>query len=101
MLTSLRNLIFKDKDRPDQADDGPVTLADALARGWCELFYQPKIELKTKRLVGAEGLIRARHPSRGILTPNAFLPGASEQDMLALTEQVIITGLKDWEALAE
>ena len=100
MFTSLRNLIFGDKGKPEQADDAPVTLAAVLARGWSELFYQPKIELKTKRLVGAEGLIRARHPSRGVLTPNVFLPGASEQDMLGLTEQVIITALKDWEALA-
>ena len=74
-----------------------MTLADVLARGWLELFYQPKIELKSTRMVGAEGLVRARHPTRGLLGPGAFLPGASEADMLALTERVIISALKDWE----
>ena len=100
MIENLRNLLFKDRRKPAEADDGPVTLAAALDRGWCELFYQPKIELKTKRLVGAEGLVRARHPVLGVLPPNAFLPGASEDEILALTERVIITALEDWEACA-
>jgi EAL domain-containing protein (putative c-di-GMP-specific phosphodiesterase class I) len=77
-----------------------VGLADILDRGWLELFYQPKIELKTKRLVGAEGLVRARHPTQGLLSPGVFLPGASESDMLRLTERVIITALQDWQACA-
>ena len=83
MLENLRNLLFKDSCKPGEADHGPATLAAILERGWCELFYQPKIELKTKRLVGAEGLVRARHPSLGVLAPNAFLPGASEDEILA------------------
>ena len=44
--------------------------------------------------------MRARHPTRGVLRPGVFLPGASEDDMLALTERVIITALKDWETCA-
>ena len=68
MLNSLRNLFFKEKAAPE-AGDGQVTLADVLDRGWFELFYQPKIELKTMRLVGAEGLVRARHPTRGCPLP--------------------------------
>jgi EAL domain-containing protein (putative c-di-GMP-specific phosphodiesterase class I) len=99
MLNSLRNLFFKEKAAPE-AGDGQVTLADVLDRGWFELFYQPKIELKSKRLVGAEGLVRARHPTRGVLGPGVFLPDASEDDILRLSERVIITALKDWEACA-
>ena len=99
MLKNLRNFFVKDEGVPE-ISDGPVTLADVLDRGWCELFYQPKIELRSARLVGAEGLIRARHPTRGILSPAAFLPGASENDLLALTERVIIGALRDWEACA-
>ena len=99
MLTVLRNLFSSDKGKPEPSD-GKVTLADVLERDWFELFYQPKIDLKTMRLVGAEALVRARHPTRGVLSPAVFLPGASEDDMLALTERVIITALKDWEACA-
>ena len=96
MLQVLRNL-FSPKKTPS---DGKLTLADVLEQDWFELFYQPKIDLKTTRLVGAEALVRARHPTRGALAPGAFLPGASEQDMLALTERVIITALKDWKDFA-
>jgi EAL domain-containing protein (putative c-di-GMP-specific phosphodiesterase class I) len=99
MLESLRRLFLRGGE-PPEVGDGPVGLADILDRGWLELFYQPKIELKTKRLVGAEGLVRARHPTQGLLNPGVFLPGASESDMLRLTERVIITALQDWQACA-
>jgi len=98
MLTALRNLFSSGSN--DVPDDGKVTLARVLEDDWFELFYQPKIDLKTMRLVGAEALVRARHPARGVLGPGAFLPGAGEDEMLALTERVIITALKDWEAFA-
>ncbi len=70
------------------------------SRNWFELWYQPKIELRTMRLYGAEALVRARHPQRGVLPPGVFLPGAGEADMLALTERVIVTALKDWDDFA-
>jgi EAL domain-containing protein (putative c-di-GMP-specific phosphodiesterase class I) len=98
MLQTLRDL-FKGKAEPE--DDGKVTLAMVLERGWFEQFYQPKIDLKTMRLAGAEALLRARHPTRGVLAPGAFLPGADEDDILALTERVITTALKDWEDCAD
>jgi EAL domain-containing protein (putative c-di-GMP-specific phosphodiesterase class I) len=72
-----------------------------LKRNWFELWYQPKIDLKTMRLVGAEALVRARHPTRGVVAPFFFLPGASEEDMMALTERVILTALGDWDIFAE
>jgi EAL domain-containing protein (putative c-di-GMP-specific phosphodiesterase class I) len=99
MLAGLRKLL---RLRRSPADSGSekITLAQVLERNWCELWYQPKIELKTMRLVGAEGLVRARHPQRGVLGPFAFLPGASEADMLALTERIIIQSLRDWEDCA-
>jgi EAL domain-containing protein (putative c-di-GMP-specific phosphodiesterase class I) len=99
MWTALRNLFSSGKDEAEPKD-GKVTLVDVLERNWFELFYQPKIDLKTMRLVGAEALVRARHPTRGVLPPGMFLPGAGEAEMLALTERVIVTALEDWEDLA-
>jgi EAL domain-containing protein (putative c-di-GMP-specific phosphodiesterase class I) len=99
MLEGLRRLFLR-RGEPPEVGNGPVGLADILDRGWLELFYQPKIDLKTTRLVGAEGLVRARHPTQGLLSPGVFLPGASESDMLRLTERVIITALQDWQACA-
>jgi EAL domain-containing protein (putative c-di-GMP-specific phosphodiesterase class I) len=96
MLENLRRLFLREKE--PEVEDGPVQLTHILDRDWLELFYQPKIELRSKRLVGAEGLVRARHPTPGVISPGAFLPSASESDILRLTERVIITALMDWEA---
>jgi EAL domain-containing protein (putative c-di-GMP-specific phosphodiesterase class I) len=99
MFKALRKWVFQE---PDQAhpSTGAVTLADVVRHRWFELWYQPKIELHSQRLVGAEGLVRARHPERGVLNPGAFLPGAAEADMLVLTERLIVMALRDWEQCA-
>ena len=44
-----------------------------LEHGQFELFYQPKVNLCTKELAGAEALIRWHHPERGLLSPAEFL----------------------------
>jgi EAL domain-containing protein (putative c-di-GMP-specific phosphodiesterase class I) len=99
MLQTLRRMFVPSPPEPDPGA-GAVTLGDVLRRNWFELWYQPKIELRSMRLVGAEGLVRARRPDGSVMSPGAFLAGASEPDMLALTERVIVTALRDWEACA-
>src|ERR1700756_2851878 len=80
-----------DDDERDASGKPKVTLARALRRGWLEVWYQPKVSLQTGHMVGAEGLIRLRHPELGLLGPGAFLPGAGEPEMLQMTEKVIAT----------
>jgi len=98
MLQALQKL-FRSGE-PEPAPDAKITLGDVLRRDWFELWYQPKIDLKSKRLVGAEALVRARRPDGSTISPGAFLPGAKEGDMLALTERVIFTALRDFEDCA-
>lgn len=45
------------------------------------LYYQPKVNLRTGQVVGAEALIRWQHPERGLLAPAAFLPLVEEQPL--------------------
>ena len=45
------------------------TLSQALEHGWLEVWYQPKVNLQSLTVSGAEALIRARHPEHGLLTP--------------------------------
>jgi EAL domain-containing protein (putative c-di-GMP-specific phosphodiesterase class I)/FixJ family two-component response regulator len=77
-----------------------VTLADALRHGWLELWYQPKIDLRARVFAGAEGYVRARHPQHGIVPPGSLFNGASPEDMLALTQHVLATAMRDWSLFA-
>ncbi len=86
---------------PQQLEPSPrIELREALHHRWLELWYQPKADLRAKIIVGAEGLVRARHPVHGVLAPTHFLPGADEGSLLALTEFVLATALRDWRILA-
>jgi len=49
-------------------------LALAAERHEFELFYQPQLHLADNRLIGAEALIRWRHPVRGLVSPAEFMP---------------------------
>jgi EAL domain-containing protein (putative c-di-GMP-specific phosphodiesterase class I) len=102
MLKALKGMFARadapaaDAEERDASGKPKVTLAKALARDWLEVWYQPKVSLRTGNWVGAEALIRARHRELGVLGPFAFLPGAGEPELLELTERVILTALHDW-----
>ena len=85
--------------KPDQATapQPSMTLVQALENDWLELWYQPKVDLRTGKTTGAEGLIRARHPEHGVVAPYVFLPEASEDALAQLTERVILDALHDWQ----
>lgn len=101
MLPVLQKLFAAKKQADPAPVTGKVTLADVLRLDWFDLWYQPKIDLRGRYLVGAEALVRARRPDGSLISPGAFLPGAAEADMLALTERVILTALRDFEDYAE
>ena len=48
-------------------------LQQAVANGELELHYQPLVRLADRKIVGAEALLRWRHPQHGLLAPGAFL----------------------------
>jgi len=54
----------------------------ALKAGQFELFFQPQVRLADFRLVGAEALIRWRHPELGIIPPDKFIPVAEETGLI-------------------
>jgi EAL domain-containing protein (putative c-di-GMP-specific phosphodiesterase class I) len=72
---------------------GRIGLGEALRNDWIEFWYQPKIDLRKKQLAGVEVLARVRHPHFGILAPSAFMPGAGESDLVALSEKALASAL--------
>ena len=57
-------------------------LRKALSLREFELHYQPQLNLATGRLSGFEALLRWRHPTRGLVSPGAFLPLAEETGLI-------------------
>ena len=53
-------------------------LRQALDQGQFVLYYQPEVELATRKIVGLEALIRWAHPERGLIPPMDFIPLAEE-----------------------
>jgi diguanylate cyclase (GGDEF)-like protein/PAS domain S-box-containing protein len=70
-------------------------LRRALEQRELELFYQPKIELGSGRVTSVEALLRWRHPSRGLVLPDEFIPVADRTGLMdPLTRYVIEEALK-------
>ena len=57
-------------------------LSAGIGRGELFLVYQPRIDIATRQVVGAEALLRWRHPRYGVLAPEAFLPLAEDSGLL-------------------
>lgn len=54
----------------------------ALDRGELEMYYQPQVDAKTRKIIGAEALMRWNHPERGFLGAGEFLPFAEENGLI-------------------
>lgn len=64
-------------------------------------FYQPKVDLSTGKIVGAEVLVRWHHPDKGLLAPGSFIPLAEETGLIVqlghwVLEQALLR-LKSWQ----
>ncbi|WP_188858644.1 putative bifunctional diguanylate cyclase/phosphodiesterase [Marinobacterium nitratireducens] len=57
-------------------------LWEALRQEQFVLFYQPRIDLRTGKIIGAEALMRWRHPERGLVQPDEFIPVAEKTGLI-------------------
>jgi len=70
-------------------------LPDAIDHDQLVLHFQPKVELSSGRVAGVEALVRWRHPERGMLGPNEFLPLAEQHGLMRrLTLEVLRQALR-------
>jgi diguanylate cyclase (GGDEF)-like protein/PAS domain S-box-containing protein len=74
-------------------------LEAALDQGEFCLYYQPKVDMRAGTVIGAEALIRWRHPERGLLPPGDFLPRMEGSELeIRLGEWVIDQALSQMDA---
>jgi diguanylate cyclase len=70
-------------------------LRRGIARGELVLHYQPKVSATTGELHSVEALVRWRHPTRGLLAPDSFIPIAESTAVIhPLTEDVLRQALR-------
>jgi EAL domain-containing protein (putative c-di-GMP-specific phosphodiesterase class I) len=76
-------------------------LRRAIERNELELHYQPKMDLKTQRIVGVEALMRWRHPVLGLVSPAQFIPIAEETGLIVpmgkWALRVACADARDWQ----
>ena len=82
--------------------NGQAELRQAISAGQLELHYQPRVLGQTGELSSMEALVRWRHPTRGLVAPDDFIPLAEESGLiLPLGELVMSTAcaqLAQWQA---
>jgi EAL domain-containing protein (putative c-di-GMP-specific phosphodiesterase class I) len=93
-FTAVRKIVLDNNlsIQPEPAHD--LSLKSVLARDFVKFWYQPRIDLKKKQVVGAEAFARVAHPQHGILAPASFLAGAGDEELTELAGRAIVNALK-------
>jgi len=72
----------------NQASLERLILVSALRRGVVagelRAWYQPKLDLQTRQVIGAEALVRWKHPDQGWIAPARFIPVAEQSDLIVV-----------------
>lgn len=68
--------------RSSERIDLEAALRKGIERGELELHYQPMVSVVDGRIVGAEALVRWRHPVEGLMSPDRFVPMAEETGLI-------------------
>ncbi len=66
-------------------------LRAGIGRGELVLLYQPKVDARTGMLMGVEALVRWNHPSRGLVSPDQFIPIAEQSGLINEMDTWVLT----------
>jgi len=65
------------------------------------VHFQPQVCFKSRRIQGAETLVRWLHPSKGLIFPDQFIPLAEEHHLMnLLTEEILMLAIKEYQKLS-
>jgi EAL domain-containing protein (putative c-di-GMP-specific phosphodiesterase class I) len=92
-MSVVRKVVHEQKLNLQAVAAPELSLKKAMANKWIQFWYQPQVELDSRLIVGAESFVRVAHPQHGMLTPERFLGGASDEDLLKLAEHALVSAL--------
>ena len=76
------------------------SMQEAYETGQFRVYYQPKHDVKTEKLIGAEALVRWQHPTYGFMRPDRFIPLFEENGFISMLDYYVwkrtIENLKKW-----
>ena len=78
-----------EEESPDYKRELVSCLDNSLQAGDFVVYMQPKVRLGDNRIVSAEALVRWRHPKRGTITPDMFIPVLEEYQMVHLVDRYL------------
>ena len=58
-------------------------LSEAIRQGNLDTYFQPKVDVKTRKVIGVEALVRWNHLTEGVLHPNSFVPLAEDNNLIS------------------
>jgi sensor c-di-GMP phosphodiesterase-like protein len=98
LLSGLALLVLRRAlPRHDAAQD----LQEGIAAGEITVAYQPIVDARSRRIIGAEALARWQHPRRGLVMPDEFVPLAESHGLISsLSEGVLVQVRQDLQRLA-
>jgi diguanylate cyclase (GGDEF)-like protein/PAS domain S-box-containing protein len=65
-------------------------IRDSIKNEWFEVFYQPKINIRDKSISGMEALVRIRHPERGLVFPDEFIPLSEKLNLIGAIDDIVM-----------
>ncbi|MBP9916023.1 MAG: EAL domain-containing protein [Thiobacillaceae bacterium] len=90
-------------DSTDQRLHLQGDLRHAIRHDQFEIYYQPQVDIRERRVKGVEALIRWNHPERGLLPPGEFLPLAEEANLIGDVGEWVIRDvcktIRQWDVL--
>ena len=98
-----QRICYYDKERSSKEEDELHILTevrDAIKEGQFTIYLQPKCQIKNRKIVGAEALVRWIHPVKGMISPGIFIPVLEKNGFISVLDlyvwELVCKQVRSW-----